>query len=415
MTDEHPRKLLICSSFDSFIKASYSVCDVFEENGYAVDYLLINERGVVDKKHLAEIGFMRDFESATMTRIFDTDYLAEYQAIMLSLKGPVLFEIMSRLQDLDWPTEKRPIFFGGYCGIVYENFALGLLARQPLDVFFVNSRHDYDLFQRLLEEFGVPDSSNIYLTGLPLLDLSFNCAVPTESGEIKSLLFAGQPTVPDSLTERACIVHFLVEYCEKYPERTIYLKPRHKPNQDSVHKTLFHYQRILESIEKKRSLPPNLILTYDSILELLERVDLCLTVSSTAAFEAVNKGVPVGFLIDFGIREDYGTTYFVGSGCAVNLNDIMAGKTITPNLAWWRERYLSDGNNTQRLFSAVDELVDKITNSKDFVPFQYNYKKEIGKYYEDYKSKDLKLGYRSTMRNFLLKVYYYLKIKGIVE
>ncbi len=415
MDEVEAKKLLICCGFDSFIKASYPVCKVFERNGYLVNYFLLNDGGVVDKKHLAEIGFDHQFESGPLRKILNNQSLSKYQAVMLSLKGPEIYQVMSVLSDVEWPYPCRPVFFGGYCGIVYEKFAIGLLARQPLDVFFVNSKHDYDLFHSMLAEYGICDVSNIKLTGLPLLDLSHNLPFPSENRKIKNLLFAGQPTVPESLTERTCVVHFLIEYCEKYPDRNVYLKPRHRPNQDSVHKTLFHYQRIMESISKKRTLPPNLQLTYESILHLLDRVDFCLTVSSTAAFEAVNKGVNVGFLMDFGVREDYGTTYFASSGCAVNFNSLLADKQIKPNLSWWSDRYLSDGNNSQRLFDAVDAIVNHIQESKELLPFRHNFNKEISSYYEEFRRNDIKISYRSGLRNFFLKVYYFLKVKGFVE
>ncbi len=409
------KRLLICCSFDSFIKASYSIRDVFEAKNYFIQYFLLTDKGVVDKAHLEEIGFIGEYETGSLRFFFDSCYLSQFDAVMLSLKGPVIYRIMSQLADIYPENIARPVFFGGYCGIVYEKFSLGLLARQPLDIFYVNSKYDYKMFRGMLAEYRVPDSSNIKLTGLPLLDLSCQKSKPASSRKIKSLLFAGQPTVPESLAERTCIVYSLILYCQKYPDRKVYLKPRHKPNQDSVHKTLFHYQRILEKLSRKIAIPANLILTYESILSLLDRVDLCLTVSSTAAFEAVNKGVPVGFLMDFGIREDYGTTYFVGSGCAITFTDLLADVHIEPDKSWWKDRYLSDGKNSQRVFEAVDSLVDRVSEQGAPLPFHYNHLNKLGHFYEEFKKQDVMVGYRATLKNFLLKIYYFLKVKGIVE
>lgn len=409
------KNLLICCRFDSFIKASYSIRNCFEKNDYNIEYLLLNDKGVVDKKHLSDIGFEGSYDTGGLNKLFSVEYVSRFDAVMLSLKGPEIYKVISTLENVYPKTVPRPIFFGGYCGIVYEKFSMGMLARQGLDVFYVNSKHDHDLFCRLLKEYGVADHENIKLTGLPLLDLSYEKKLSFRKNKIENVLFAGQPTVPESLSERTSIVYSLIKYCNKFPDRKVYFKPRHKPNQDSVHKTLFHYQRIFEKLSKKISIPDNLIITYEPILNLLESTDLCLTVSSTAAFEAANKGVLVGFLMDFGIREDYGTTYFAASGCATTFSDLLEDRAIEPDMSWWNERYLADGKNSGRVFEAVDSLVELVRNKQTSLPFRYNHLKAIGRSYDDFQNSEISLEYRSVFRNWLLKIYYYLKIKGVVE
>ncbi|MBF0644771.1 hypothetical protein HTZ97_05450 [Desulfuromonas acetoxidans] len=408
-------KLLICCRSDSFIKASIPVCNIFEHNSYRVEYLILTDNGVVDKEHLNDIGFSHHYISSDVKKIYDMNFISQFDAVMLSLKGNEINRILSRLSDVYPADVQRPVFFGGYCGIVYEKFSMGLLFRQPLDIFFVNSKYDYELFCKLLSDYKVSDSSNITLTGLPLLDLSFKQNNPSPHDNKKNVLFAGQPTVPETLSERASLVYSLFKYCEKYPERTVYFKPRHRLNQDSVHKTVFHYQKIVECLSRKHEIPQNFMLTYDPIVDLLDMVDLCLTVSSTAAFEAVNKGVHVGFLMDFGIREDYGTNYFAASGCAMTFTDLLDDRMVEPDRSWWDNHFLSDGKNSFRVFQEVDSLVNDVSGEARTFPFRYNHLKAITKSYCDFIEQDLSLGYKSIVKNFLLKVYYFLKIKGFIE
>jgi len=47
---------------------------------------------------------------------------------------------------------------------------------------------------------------------------------------------------------------------------------------------------------------------------VLDRNDLCLTVSSTAAVEAMHRGIPTGILVDLGVRELLANQLFLGSG-----------------------------------------------------------------------------------------------------
>ena len=60
--------------------------------------------------------------------------------------------------------------------------------------------------------------------------------------------------------------------------------------------------------------PPNFSIDYTPISDRLDDLDLMLTVSSTAALEAVGAGVRTAFIADLDVREQLGNHIFLSSG-----------------------------------------------------------------------------------------------------
>jgi hypothetical protein len=371
------KKLLIISCYDSFLKGSFKIAETFEKHDYIVDYYIYNDYRAIDQNHFSELGFKYPYKSGLLEKLFQTTDIFHFDAIMLSMEGPSIYKFIKLYNRKASSSNfsKRPILFSGYIGIVYENYVQGFLDRQALDVFYVNSKHDLTLFTSYCKTIGI-DHDNITLTGLPMLDAAYNKKFnnPTSNNDI---LFACQPTVPKRIQERIYIVQRLIAYAKKFPERKVYFKPRHKPNQSTFHIVLFHYQDIINSIKRKTPIPENFILTYEPIQEILNKVDFCLTISSTASFEALCMGKKVGFIADFGIAEKYGNHYFLGSDCLITFNDLMLGRDIVINKDWERNYFKCDGRNSERVFIAVEKLIDRQRTSSKMFPIKQSFKDQL--------------------------------------
>jgi hypothetical protein len=63
------------------------------------------------------------------------------------------------------------------------------------------------------------------------------------------------------------------------------------------------------------------------------------TVSSTAALEAIDAGLPVLVLSDFGVSDGMLNKVFEGSGLFGTLKDLTAGRFFHPEPGWLRENY----------------------------------------------------------------------------
>jgi hypothetical protein len=152
------------------------------------------------------------------------------------------------------------------------------------------------------------------------------------------VLFADQPTVPATGEDRLYVYQRLIAYAERHPERRVILKPRHRRNEDTLHRMQFHPEMVLRG----KTFPANFSIDYTPISEQLESIDLMLTLSSTAALEAIGAGVGVAFVADLGVREQLGNHIFLGSGLLRTFDQIEADELGTPAPFWIDDYFVSE-------------------------------------------------------------------------
>lgn len=378
------KRLLIIVSYDSFIKSSLIVSKVFTDHDYIVDYYIALDDP--DVKHIKDLGLKKIFKWGSLKKLFTEIDLTDYCAVYPHMDGTSVFRFFCRYYAIFGDNRmKRPIVFTGYVGIVYELYLKGFLERQPADVLYVNSSHDYRVFSTFCDILKLP-SENIYITGLPFLDNVY-ARKKTPKNPAGVLLFAGQPTVPKTREERMYVVEQLIDYALRNRETVVYFKPRHKPEQTSFHVIDYHYENIIKSRQKLKDIPQNFILTYEPIQDLLVESDLLLTISSTAAYEAITMGVNVGFISDFGLREIYGNHYFLESNAFISFPELAAGRVPDVSQNWIEEYVKCDGNNSEDLFKAVDELVKKQNTAEKYLSLRPFYLAEKMKGYLNYRDK----------------------------
>src|SRR4029453_13791191 len=127
---------------------------------------------------------------------------------------------------------------------------------------------------------------------------------------IKTVMFADQPTVPQTREDRLYLYQRLLAYARIHPERDVVLKPRHRIGEDTFHRIKFLPEALLSGVRR----PPNFSIDYTPISDRLGTLDLMLTVSSTAALEAAAAGVRTAFVADLDVREQLGNHIFLDSG-----------------------------------------------------------------------------------------------------
>lgn len=231
--------------------------------------------------------------------------------------------------------EPRPLVLTGYVGVVYENLVDGLLLRAGSDLIGANSPADVEQFQAVLASVGAGPES-VVRTRLPFLE---DPAPRTRSGRF-TVTFAGQPGVPASRWERQQLVQRLAQHARRHPERDVLVKLRNLPGEVATHPEPFPYDELIRGLGAQR--PANLKVIGGLMSKALARTDLLITVSSTAAVEAIHCGVPAAVLTDFGIREALGNTYFLGSGLLAGFDDLDQGLVPQVNHEWARQRGMTD-------------------------------------------------------------------------
>ncbi|MFD9213774.1 DUF6716 putative glycosyltransferase [Streptomyces sp. NPDC059544] len=326
------------------IAAGDDPADAAEPAGF-----LLRGRATPTARQLAEVGVAAD----TVREVTAAEFLRAlrdegYDVVVLALVGGAVQALLHGIAALRLP--RRPVLVTGYVGVVYEKLADGLLLRHGADVVLANSRHDADRFRAVYEGVGA-DASSVTEAALPFLG-----GAPYERREGRdTVVFAVQPSVPESRSDRLYLLGRLAGHARLHPSREVLLKLRSRPGEHTTHLEELPYQRLAERLPG--GLPPNLSLVYGHMGEVLDRTDLLVTVSSTAALEALHRRIPTAVLTDLGVREALGNHHFLGSGLLTSWDRLDRGHRPVPDEEWLaRQGVAADG----RYATTFDEARERV-------------------------------------------------------
>ncbi|MFI1439282.1 DUF6716 putative glycosyltransferase [Streptomyces fructofermentans] len=305
-----------------------------------LDGHLLRGRATPTARQLEEVGVradsLREVTAAEFLRAMDPQ---EYDVVVLALVGGAVQAMLHGLSYAWQGCERRPVVVTGYVGVVYEKLADGLLLRHGADLVLANSRQDAERFTAVYEGVGA-DASSVTEVALPFL----GGAVRTQDGDPYTVVFAAQPSVPESRTDRAYLLDRLVRHARLHPEREVLLKLRSRPGEHTTHIEEQPYQRLAERVPG--GTPANFRLVYGHMGEVLDRTDLLVTVSSTAALESLHRRIPTVLLTDLGVRESLGNHHFVGSGCLASWNQLDDGHLPAPDEDWVARQGVAPGGTS---------------------------------------------------------------------
>ncbi|KUN08408.1 hypothetical protein AQI95_08545 [Streptomyces yokosukanensis] len=330
-----------------------------------LDGYLLRGRATPTARQLKEVGVRAD----SLREVTGVEFLramgeASYDVLILALVGGGVQAMLHGLRAAWAGAGKRPLVVTGYVGVVYEKLADGLLLRHGADLVLANSRHDADRFRAVYEGVGA-DASAVTEVALPFL----GGAPYTGEHEPYTVVFAAQPSVPDSRKDRTYLLNRLIEHARRHPEREVLLKLRSKPGEHTTHIEELPYQKLVQG----KDLPANFRLVYGHMGEVLDRTDLLVTVSSTAALEALHRRIPTVVLTDLGVREVLGNHHFTGSGCLASWDQLDAGHRPTADEQWVsRQGVAADGTYATAFDTArerIAELLDRPGGLPPLTPY----------------------------------------------
>jgi hypothetical protein len=310
---------------------------------------LLRGRATPTARQLAEVGVSADeLREVTGNEFLRAMREGSYDIVVLALVGGGVQAMLHGLAALG--QDRRPVVVTGYVGVVYEKLSDGLLLRHGADVVLANSRHDATRFRAVYEGVGA-DAGSVTEAALPFLG-----GAPYRPQEGRdTVVFAVQPSVPESRADRAYLLRRLVEHARLHPDREVLLKLRSKPGEHTTHLEEIPYQKLAEKLPG--GLPPNFRPVYGNMGEVLDRTDLLVTVSSTAALEALHRRIPTAVLTDLGVREALGNHHFLGSGLLASWDRLDGGHRPTPDADWLsRQGVAADGSYE----SAFDEARKRV-------------------------------------------------------
>ncbi|MEU8688132.1 DUF6716 putative glycosyltransferase [Streptomyces sp. NPDC048665] len=317
-----------------------------------LDGYLLRGRATPTARQLREVGVradsLREVTGVEFLRAMTDSTTGEpYDLLVLALVGGGVQAMLHGLRGA-WGSGERPVVVTGYVGVVYEKLADGLLLRHGADLVLANSRHDADRFRAVYEGVGA-DASAVTEVALPFL----GGAPYTGEHEPYTVVFAAQPSVPDSRKDRTYLLNRLIEHARRHPEREVLLKLRSKPGEHTTHIEELPYQKLVQGM----SVPANFRLVYGHMGEVLDRTDLLVTVSSTAALEALHRRVPTVVLTDLGVREVLGNHHFTGSGCLASWDQLDAGHRPTADEEWVARQGVGVDGSYETAFDTARERI----------------------------------------------------------
>ncbi|WP_433857900.1 DUF6716 putative glycosyltransferase [Streptomyces kronopolitis] len=351
-TDSTPRVAVLA---DSDTRWKWGAMTAYRlQSDIRLDGYLLRGRATPTVRQLDEVGAradsLREIRGVDFVRSLDR---TRYDVLVLACVGGAVQAMLHGLAHA-WSAaapaaatgQHRPVVVTGYVGVVYEKLADGLLLRHGADVVLANSRHDADRFREVYRGVGADDHSVV------------ECALPFLGGaryagenSPYTVVFAAQPSVPESRADRGYLLRRAVEHARTHPGREVLIKLRSKPGEHTTHIEELPYQKLAAKVPG--GLPANCRLVYGNMGEVLDRTDLLVTVSSTAALESLHRGIPTAVLTDLGVREALGNHHFLGSGCLASWDELDAGHRPEPDPQWLaRQGVAADGDYGQAFDAA---------------------------------------------------------------
>ncbi|OIK02963.1 hypothetical protein BIV25_00330 [Streptomyces sp. MUSC 14] len=317
-----------------------------------LDGYLLRGRATPTARQLSEVGVradsLREVTGVEFLRAMADPTTEEpYDLLVLALVGGGVQAMLHGLRHA-WGSGARPVVVTGYVGVVYEKLADGLLLRHGADLVLANSRHDADRFRAVYEGVGAAASA-VTEVALPFL----GGAPYTGEHEPYTVVFAAQPSVPDSRKDRTYLLNRLIGHARRHPEREVLLKLRSKPGEHTTHIEELPYQKLVQGTD----VPANFRLVYGHMGEVLDRTDLLVTVSSTAALEALHRRIPTVVLTDLGVREVLGNHHFTGSGCLASWDQLDAGHRPAADEEWVARQGVAAEGSYETAFDTARERI----------------------------------------------------------
>ncbi|MFJ4689918.1 DUF6716 putative glycosyltransferase [Streptomyces sp. NPDC088766] len=326
-----------------------------------LDGYLLRGRATPTPRQLAEVGVRADsLREVTAVEFLRAVATEKYDVLVLALVGGGVQAILHGLKRIWEDGAERPVVVTGYVGVVYEKLADGLLLRHGADLVLANSRQDAERFRAVYDGVGA-DASSVTEVALPFL----GGAPYTGGHDPRTVVFAAQPSVPDNRRDRTYLLERLVRHARSHPEREVLLKLRSRPGEHTTHIEELPYQKLAQRLDP----PANFRLVYGNMGEVLDRTDLMVTVSSTAALESLHRRIPTAVLTDLGVREALGNHHFIGSGCLASWDQLDAGHRPVPDEEWVaRQGVAAGGGSYERAFDTARERITELLDRPGGLP-----------------------------------------------
>lgn len=248
--------------------------------------------------------------------------------LMLACTGPTV-QVLAGLPAVRG--RRRPVLVTGLPGINFPVSARAVDFRQGCDLFVAHSRRERAELVAMTAQRA--SGLAVALARLPFL----TAGAETASAGEGDVVFAAQAKVPARREDRTAILRALSQLG---PPGSAVVKVRALPGERQTHHEALDYAELWQDLLIRREVAPDSVrFVAGSMNAVLRAARSLVTVSSTAALEAMDRGVPVVVLNDFGVDPTMINLVFEGSGCLGDLADVRAGRGFDPDPGWLADNY----------------------------------------------------------------------------
>jgi len=279
------------------------------------DYVMLNKDALLAALQEGE------YDAILTSRVF--------RSIANALKAPAIKHLRQRARVIS--------FLGGLDFFPERGYA----NRLPCDGVFLFPRANIDGFTDYADTMAA-DSSNLSSPrvgfGHPTF-LAPSGQAPADLDIRKDIYFFAQAISPLTRRGRVHMLATMVALAEANPDRTVWIKLRHLPDENTrhLHREKHDYPSLLQSVFPDA--PANLKLTACPMDVAIETAALGITCTSTAAIDLIREGLPTMVYLDY--VDHYMDPLapamrrlFDDSGLITSLDDLLHLRHHAPNPAW---------------------------------------------------------------------------------
>ena len=185
---------------------------------------------------------------------------------------------------------------------------------------------------------------------------------------VTRIVFAAQAKMPFEHAERREVLLRLAATARAHPGVKVVIKLRARHGEPQTHLERYPYDVIFSELRRSGQLRGDEFVWADGPLSaLLTPGTALVTVSSTAAVEAMDRGLRVGVLSDFGVNAELLNELFVGSGVLTTLDAVQSLELNTVRESWLARNYFHDEQDVRTTGwpTAREELASLAQRARD--------------------------------------------------
>ena len=326
------RAIAIADS-DSYIKWGAALLSQLPA-GWTTELVVVRTAKAPSPSQLATALSGSGFEPASVTIRAVADAVTHVASerpdvVLMATIGPLADIVTEAVLAAAQP---RPVIVSGLPGIALPARRKALLYRSQADLIVLHS-------QREIRRFRAIALANALKHDFALASLPFLGSGRSAAGG-RDVIFAAQAIVPPLREQRVQLLGWLAELAAADATRRVVIKVRAVGSEQQTHAETDGYADLL--VSEFPDAPANLVVEGGPMAAHLAVASGLVTVSSTAALEAIAIGIPVLAIDEFGVTPQLINEVFAGSGLLGSAEQLVAADFRAPDPTWLEDNYFHD-------------------------------------------------------------------------